>query len=382
MKRNDLYAVFHVILLLVVCVITFFLNYRTLYVKDVSYNIVMIHRLISAAAGIILTFFIYLLAKEISRRDDFAWIASLLFCSSYTIISFGRAPSADVCSYAAMMGALFFIFCTFKEKQAAWLSALLGGALLGLSYLCSQWQTYLVMLMPFLVVFVCFFCPIEWKRWRQFIVLIISWAAVVGLSYIDFDFFHTTAGQYIFGTKYLIGDITDIRLNYYYLYHLLWSAGPWSLLFLTSLLCPIWMKDLRKHRIYLAGLIGLLLQLVACMMIETNRYLLIPLVVSQSLIISSVIVSWNDTLKKRSPHIVDKLFIYNAYLLSAICALLPIAGYWMIYKSGYMMFERYLLFSIYTLIISGCLFIATWKRMPYFLVYGIVLLFLIGEVMM
>ena len=383
MKRNDLYAIIHTLLLLAVCVVTFFLNYRTLYVKDVSYNLVMTHRLISAIAGTMLTFFIYLLGKEISQREDFAWIASLLFCGSYAVISFGRTPSAGICSYAVMMGAGFFIYCTFKERQGTWLSAIIAGVCLGVSYMCSQWQTYIVVLLPFLVAFISFCRPIEWKRWRQLLVILILGVLVASLSLFDLDFFHSPVGQYIIVKDSMIWNIKDIHLNYYYFFHLFWNTGVWSLLFCTTLLYSIWMEELKKQQVYLLSLLWLLLQLVIVSFSrERNVVLLIPIAVSQSLLMSAVLIVWHDKLKKRSARKEDQLFVYNGYLLSAICMLVPIVGYWMIYKSGYMIFDRYLLFAIYALIISSGLFIATWKRIPYFVVYGVTLLILIGEVMM
>lgn len=384
MKRNDLYAILHVVLLLAVCVVTFFLNYRTLYVKDVPYNLVMMHRLVSAVAGTVLTFFLYLLGKEISQREDLAWMASLLFCTSYAMISFGRTPSADICSYAAMMGAVFFVYCTFKEKQGTWLSAILGGACLGISYLCSQWQTYIVIFLPFLVIFISFCRPIEWKRWRQLLVLLIVGGAVGALSLLDLDFFHSPVGQYIIVKNSMLWDLNNFRFNYYYPFHFFLNIGIWFLLFCTSVRDYLLLKDeLKKQSVYLPSMIWLLLQLlVVSFAMQRNAALLIPLAASQSLLMSSVLVLWNDKLKKRPPYWLPVQFSYNGYVLSAICMLVPIVGYWMIYKSGYMIFDRYLLFSIYALVISCGLFVATWKRAPFLIIYGVTLLIFIGEVMM
>lgn len=382
MKRTDLYAIFHTILLLAVCIVTFFLNNRTIFFQNTPYNVVMTQRMTIGIAATLLVLFIYLLGKEMSRREDFGWIAALLFCTSYRMILFGRQPSADVCCHAAMAGAIYFIFCTFREKQGTWFTAICGSILLGISYLCSGLLSFYLLLFPFLIVFPIGFRPLEWKRWKQLLTLLIIGGGVGCLSYLQLDWWNSDIAHFIFGKPCLMWGESNSHSWYYY-GQLLWNAGPWMLLFLSALIATPWIFKSKEQDLHVAALLWLLLQFILVSVApHKDSIYLIALMMPLSYLLASLLCYWNDTLHRRSRRESEKLFVINAYLLSALCLALPIAGYWLVYKAGYMIFDRYLLLSIYTLIISGCLFIASWKRAPYFVVYGVVLLLTIGEVMM
>lgn len=382
MKRNDLYSILHTILLLAICIITFFLNNRTIFFGKESYEVVMTHRLIAAGSATIFIFFSYLLAKEISRREDFAWIAALLLCTGYRLILFGRIPSEALCCHAAMAGALFFIFCTFKEHQGTYLSALLGGLCLGLSYLCNQWLSFSILLIPFCIVFILFYHPIEWRRWRQILIILAIGLMMYCIPYLHFDFMNAEPYRYIFGKKCLLWT-TDHQHPWYFYSPILWNMGVWTFLFLISLMLPFWVKQLKDRQTYLFSFVWLLLQfiLISVAPHKDLNYLL-PLMLPTAYMISCIVVHWKDSLGHRSNRLTEKLFLINSYTLSGVCLLLPIFGYWLVYRAGYMIFDRYLLLSIYTFVISGCLFIASWKRSPFFIVYSLTLLLCIGEVMM
>lgn len=382
MKRNDLYDIIYTVLLFAVCIITFFFNNRTIFFGKESYDIVIVHRIITTATATIFVFFSYLLAKEISGREDFAWISSLLLCTSYRLILYGRIPTNTLCCHALMAGALFFIFCTFKERQGSWISAILGGGCLGVSFLCDEWLSFYLMLIPFVVVLLLFCRPLEWKRARQLLVLLLVALAVGSLVYIKPDFLNTATGKYIFGRKCMLWNNSNSHTWYFY-GRILWSTGVWSLLFLTSLLVPLWTKELKNKTTYLIGVTWFALQFVILMAAPyKNENYLSPLMISICYAMASILINWKDTLNKHSNHIVEKFYLFNGYTLATICLLLPVVGYWMVYKAGYMIFDRYLLLSIYTLVASGCIFVATWKRTPYFIVYSITIILLVGEIMM
>jgi 4-amino-4-deoxy-L-arabinose transferase and related glycosyltransferases of PMT family len=382
MKRNDLYSILHTILLLAICIITFFLNNRTIFFGKESYEVAMTHRLIAAASATIFIFFCYLLGKEISRREDFAWIAALLLCTSYRFILFGRIPSDVLCSHAAMAGALFFMFCTFKEHQGTYLSAILGGLCLGLSYLSNQWLSFFILLLPFCIVFLLFYRPIEWRRWRQILIILAITLFMTCIPYLHFDFMNNEPYRYIFGKKCLLWT-TGSHYSWSFYIPILWSMGAWTFLFLISLLLSFWTKQLKDKQTYLSAFVWLLLQfvLISAAPQKDINYLL-PLMLPTAYLMSSIVVHWKESLGRRSHHLAEQLFLINSYALSAICLLLPIIGYWLVYRAGYMIFDRYLLLSIYTFIISGCLFIASWKRIPYFIIYSLTALLCVGEVMM
>lgn len=382
MKRIDLYTIIHSILLLAVCMVTFFLNNRTIYFQDTPFVVVMAQRTLTGIAATLFVLFVYLLGKEISRREDFGWIAALICCTTYRMILFGRIPTADICSHAAMTGAIYFLFCTFKEKQASWFSALCSGILIGTSYLCNNLLTFYLLLFPFLLIFVLAFRPLEWKRWRQLLVLTMIACLVIGIRYLPLDFWDTNTAHFIFDKPCLLWN-TNINHSWYYYGSLLWNGGVWSLLFVSSLIATPWIFRSKMQDVHIASILWLLLQwLLITIAPHKDDIYLLALMPAFSYLLTALICYWKDTLQHRPPQQVEKLFTINAYTLSSICFLLPVAGYWMVYKAGYMIFDHYLLLAIYTFVISGFLFVASWKRAPYFVVYGIVVLLLIGEVMM
>lgn len=425
MRENDSHILLHTILLSIVCIFTFFINNKTIYpdimesrnivtaremvydghwmvptmngdlrlekpplptwitaaAEKISPDDIGLQRAMAGIAATMLVFFFYLLGREITQREDFAWIASLVLCTSYNIVLMGRTASWDIYCHAFMMGAIYFIYCTFKEKGASWLSSILAGVFLGLSFMSKGPISFYGLLLPFLIAFLFYASPFERRRWKQLIAMIVICLLVSSWWYIYIYIFHADAAQYVLNKESTAWTERNVRPWFYY-----WSffleTGVWSLLTITALLVPVWLKGLKLKREYLMVIVWLVLQLILLSLFpEKKKRYLLPVLIPIAYLIGFVLIYWKDNLYRRSEKTTRLLFSINTYLVAAICLLIPIAGYWFILKEGFMTLDRYLIISIVLIIISGWLFYASWKREPFHFVYGIAALFMISEVL-
>lgn len=422
MKRNSAY----ILLLSVVCIFTFFVNNRTIY-PDImeSRNIVTaremvydghwmvptmngdlrlekpplptwiaagaellspgdigMQRAMSGIAATMLILFFYFLGKKITRNDDFAWIASLILCTSYNIVLMGRTASWDIYCHAFMLGAIYFIYCTFKEKQRSWTSAVCGGIFLGLSFMSKGPVSFYGLLLPFVIVFLLYGRPLQKNRWKQLLVMIFICLIISSWWYIYIYIFHTEASRYVLNKESTAWTDRNVRPWYYYSTFFL-EMGVWALMLLTAIIFPFWTKRLKLRREYLFVLAWMLLQLLLLSLFpEKKKRYLLPVLIPASYLVAFIFTYWHRCMLRRTDKWSARFYSINTYLISLVCLAVPIAAYWLAYKPGYLTFDHYLAISILILIIAGWLLLVSWKREPFSFVYGVVALFMVTEIML
>lgn len=425
MKQTTASSYLQMLVLVVVCFFTFFINNRTIYpdimesrnlvtaremvydghwmvptmngdlrlekpplptwiaagAEMLSPDDVGVQRAMAGLAATMLVFFFYLLGRSLTGNDDFAWISSLILCTSYNIILMGRTASWDIYCHAFMLGAIYFIYQTFKGRKRSWGNALCAGVFLGLSFLSKGPISFYGLLLPFVIAFLFYSRPFQKKRWKQLLLMILVCVLVSSWWYVYVYVFHTDAAQYVLNKESSSWTDRNVRPWYYYWTFFL-ETGVWSLMTLTAVLFPIWLKRLKWKNEYLLVLIWVVLQLIFLSLFpEKKKRYLLPVLIPVSYLIGFAFTYWQTLLTRHSDKLSSRLYAANTYLISFICLVIPFAGYHFIYQAGLIPLGHYLLIAILILIVSIWLLITSWRKEAFLFVYGIVALFIVAEVL-
>ena len=111
---------------------------------------------------------------------------------------------------------------------------------------------------------------------------------------------------------------------------------------------------------------------------KKNRYLL-PVLMSAAYTMGYLVMVWADRLRSPQASRADKtVYRVNAWLV----AVLPMAGYWFVYRPGYVSLLTLALLSVLIWGIAACLVRSAVRLQPLKLVGGVLILFLSAECFM
>jgi hypothetical protein len=80
-------------------------------------------------------FFIYLLVRQLTKRDDFAFIASVSFGTIPYLLDFTRQVMSDLPAIALFLAGLYFFFHGFDKQQTRIRDYLISSVIMGFSFL-------------------------------------------------------------------------------------------------------------------------------------------------------------------------------------------------------------------------------------------------------
>lgn len=117
-------------------------------------------RLPAAVAALLLVFFFWGLARELTRQQAgeasapgrTAWLAALVLASSLLVITTGREGQWDIFANSLMVGSLWLLVRGWQQERGA-VSLLSGGLLAGLAMLSKGPVPLYAVLLPFLLAF-------------------------------------------------------------------------------------------------------------------------------------------------------------------------------------------------------------------------------------
>ena len=349
----------------------------------ISPDNVGLQRGMAGLAAIMLTVFFYLSATRIIQNKRFALLSTLILCTCYNIILMGRTASWDIYCHAFMMGAIYYLIRALSGKSASWGHFIAAGIFMGLSFMSKGPVSFYALLLPFLLAYCYYYRPVMKGKWPAFITMIVVCLLISSWWYIFIYLFHGDAMAYVADKESSSWLNRNVRPWYYY-----WSffleTGVWSLLLLSAIFLPAWSKIDRKKKEYLFPLIWMFLTVVLLSLLpeKKNRYLL-PVLISASYTMGYLVLSWSERLKTSHYPKADKIiFRINAWLITVVVALLPVAAFIFVYREGYVSFPVYLSLSVIILLIAVYLANTAIKLQPVKLVYGVLALFLVAECFM
>ena len=414
----------HLLLLLVVCFFTFFINNRVIYTDIMeSRNIItareMVYdghwmvptmngelrlekpplptwiaagvemvfpddlgaqRAMAGLAATLLIFFFYLLGKELTKNNKYALVSSLVLCTSYNIILMGRTASWDIYCHAFMMGALYFLYKGLQKEGRQWGNFLGAGIFLGLSFLGKGPVSFYALLLPFLVSYTLFLRRSLRKKGLPIFVMILVCLLISSWWYLFIYLFHAEEARYVLDKESTAWVERNVRPWYYYGTFFL-ETGIWALMVLITLAVPYWNRKIRQHREYLFALCWMLFLVIFLSFLpeKKNRYLL-PVLIPAAYTIGFLFIHWTEEIKKRRLDKTGKWFyLVNSGLVTLILFALPVVGYFTLYQKEMLSLSSLILLTV--LIWGLAIFMVTsmTRLRPMRFLSGVVILFIIAE---
>lgn len=236
-----------------------------------------------AAAGVMGTLwavFFFLTVKAISRRDDAAFLCTLVFLTCYNVVLMGRTATWDIYCHAFMQGAVWLIFKLFYSPRTGGTGGRLwqfaaAGLLMGLSFLSKGPVSFFALLLPFLIACAFYGRPTARKTAGGIVLMIVVMVAVSAWWYVYIYVFHQDLATAVLHKESGSWINHNVRPWYYY-WRYFAETGVWALLTLAALLAPLFFRTVRRQKAFTFAVIWMLVSviLLSFMPEKKMRYLL------------------------------------------------------------------------------------------------------------
>ena len=327
--------------------------------------------------GCVWTMFLFLTARYMSKRDDFAMATVVVFLTCYNLILMGRSATWDIYCHAFMMAGIYYFTRAIYEDHHYRQWFVIAGIFMGLSFLSKGPVSFYTLLLPYLIMLIAFPHPSMRGKWFSLSLMIILTLVIGGWWYIYLFTVHPTEVDIVLHKESGSWSDHNVRPWYYY-WRFFLEMGVWALLMLVSLAVNYWKKHnllKREYLITITWAIGCLVFL-SLMPEKKTRYLL-PLLAPCSMVIACFIVHFNQG-EKLEPFS-KRLYYFNGILLSLITLSIPILSAQYGVKRGIINIGTETIVSILMLGITGWLVWATLQLKPFRFIKGIAALFIVAE---
>ncbi len=341
-------------------------------------------RMAAGVMALVWVAYLYLIAKYISRRRDFARIAVVVFITCYNVILMGRTATWDIYCHAFMMGGIYYLMRglyddRFFEHSHKWRWFVTSGVFMGLSFLSKGPVSFYALLLPAIITAVIYQRPYMRGKWLPLFVMILTTVIVGGWWYAYLYICHPEAIDAVIKKESGNWAGHNVRSWFYY-WRYFTETGVWTILSLAALFIPYWRKHMKDWRGYLIAITWVLASLVLLSLMpeKKTRYLL-PMMAPCSLAVAFVLVYYMDTDAKHLDKIGKWIYWINGYVLAAITVLLPILVHVISVHQGYLDVGTAFFIDALLIGIGVWLGICTKQFNAKGLLYGVASLFFIAE---
>jgi 4-amino-4-deoxy-L-arabinose transferase-like glycosyltransferase len=296
-------------------------------------------RLPAALMAGLLVFFFWGLVQELVREQPgeadapgrTAWLAALMLASSLLLITVGREGQWDIFANSFMLGALWALLRAWNAERGALGWFVLGGMLLGGSFLSKGPVVLYAMLVPFAV---AFFSPLNPSRGPvrprlAGLLLAVGVGLIIGLAWPTY-----LALQHEVGPAALAVARTEVGAwaerhaqPFWYYWNFPVFVGVWAPVAWVALAVPYARPRAGRYVPYLLGLGWLLLAFVLLSAVpeKKERYML-PLLPPLVLVATGLLRHWETELRSLTPTRLSVGLVRGwAGLLAVVCLLVPVA---------------------------------------------------------
>lgn len=283
-------------------------------------------RAAAGVMGIVWVLFFYLMAKRLTRCEDYAFIATLVFLTSYQIVLMGRTATWDIYCHALMMGAIYFLWRGFYEDKTepggrSWTHFLWAGVLMGLSFLSKGPVSFYALLLPFLIAAFAYRRPVMRGKWGGVLLMLLVCAVISGWWYFYLRMSHAEEMQTVIHKEAGAWVNRNVRPFWYY-WRFFVETGVWAVFMLAALFVPYWRKLLVQKKEYLFAVTWVLAALVLLSLLPEKkmRYLL-PMMAPCALSVAFLLQHLCEGRDKAS-----RILLYvNGVIVTLVCFALPVA---------------------------------------------------------
>lgn len=329
-------------------------------------------RIAAGVMGVMWTMFLFLFAKLISNRTDFALLTTVVFLTCYHVVVMGRMATWDIYCHAFMMGGIYFLMRGLldpPERQWRWFPV--AGLMMGLSFLSKGPVSFYALLLPVLISITAFSLPTARGKWKGIAVLVIVCLVVSSWWYVYLLLFQHQAVEIAIRKESMAWSGHNVRPWYYY-WRFFSETGIWAVIMLAALAISYWKRTLADSRTYLFCVSWTLvtLLLLSLMPEKKIRYLL-PIMAPCAMCVACLMTHFIDC-KDRFSRV---LYQVNGFLVAVVTLAIPVALIMLHWVSTPM--AVFLTFAF--LIVAFFVVRATVRRKPLQLVYAVAVIFMLLE---
>lgn len=251
-------------------------------------------RLAAGAMGCLWTWFLFLTARLIARRTDYAMVATVVFLTCYNAVLMGRSATWDIYCHALMMGAIYLLLRALMEDRGYRWQLPLAGVLMGLSFLSKGPVSFYALLLPLLLSVVALPTLSMRHKWPYVGLMVLVAVVVGGWWYAYLLLAHGDAVRAVMAKESGAWSNHNVRPWWYY-WRFFLEMGAWALPALASLALTYWKHHITLKRTYLITFcwaVGSLV-LLSLMPEKKMRYLL-PSLAPCAMLVACVMTHLKD----------------------------------------------------------------------------------------
>lgn len=352
---------------------------------------IALQRAWAGVAAMLLVVFFHKLGKVLFGDRRVAVVASLVLCTSYSMILMGRTASWDIWCHCFMLGAVWQMVVALRNtNNTRWGSWVTAGVLTGLSVMSKGPVSLFALFLPFLVAYAAFGREKRGKLKSKSIVAPVIVMTVVALVVGGWWYLYVyleNASQTAAVVAKESGSWVNRNVRPWYYYSTFFAeTGVWALMTLTALLVPVWSKRMATPRPYLFSLTWMIAIVVLLSMMpeKKNRYLL-PMLIPAAYTVGAVLWQMYESLKNNAwgekDKLVSRIFNVNAALLMVVIAAIPVAACVMFVAKGAVSIFSAVLLAVCMWTAAVIVWFGIRKRNPMYMLGGVVAVFVSVELL-
>ncbi len=335
---------------------------------------IALQRGMAGLAALLLVFYFYRFAARVLRTDPL--VPTLLLCTCYNVVLMGRTASWDIYCHAFMMGGIYHLALALQASGCRWRSFVTAGVWMGLSFMSKGPVSLYALFLPFLLACIYLERPSARGKWPGVLVMVVLALGIGSWWYAYVHLFHAEALTSVIAKESGSWVNRNVRPWYYYWKFFL-ETGAWSLLMLTAIFLPLFDKKQRTDKKFVLPLLWMLLSLVLLSLLpeKKSRYLL-PLLIPASYVMGYLLTRWRVSLQGPDALPRDRrCFRLNAWLLTLIVALLPVAAGIFLYKPGYLSLPALIGITLFAECIAAGMGLSAHRLKATGMLWGVTILF-------
>ena len=319
-------------------------------IEKITPDNLVVQRCATGLMGTLMAFFLFLLVAKLTRHATVGLFAAFVLATCYNVIMMSRTATWDIYCHSLMLGAIYFFVCAVENRGKQWGRFLLAGIFMGLSFLGKGPVSFYALLLPFLIAYFAILRPRMRGKAVPVVLMVVACLLVACWWYIYIYIFHTDLAMQVLHKESTAWVNHNVRPIYYY-WQFPAEAGIWVLFWITAIFSYFWKRrtrDSEQRRNYTFSIVWMLASLILLSVIpeKKTRYLL-PLLIPGAM---NIAFYFYHILKGRLSQAEKALFKINTIVIAIILLAIPVGLYLMFVRVGQL---SWLLFGLITLISVG-----------------------------
>jgi len=331
-------------------------------------------RLPAALAALLMIFFIYMLAKEISDDEDFPFLAAGTAATSFYIFFMARDVSWDIYCHSFMIEAIWLIHKALKMQGRCWREFIAAGILMGLSFLSKGPIAFYTLLLPYFIARIISFGWKDYSVKKIPLIMMAIIALVIGLWWPIYIYLSIPGYSAFVAAKESTAWLNWNTRPFYHYWSFPVQSGIWTIAAVITLVFPY--AKSRVNRIgnywFLAGWVWIAVLLLSLFPEKKERYLL-PVLIPLSILTASYFRYLIDAFERLYYSKSDTIMLwFNGIVMALISIAIPLSTLIMLKGKGSPEILYFIILFIVFFFMAIIFIMALIRKKPYWIWGGMV----------